>query len=226
MTSSISLLSGGLDSIVATKLALRYTSVKLAITFDYGQRARVSEIETARIFCRTNNLEHRVIALPWLKDITKSALIDNKAELPHVKPDELDHNSSSRAKAVWVPNRNGVFISVGAAIAEAQKIDHIITGFNAEEAKDFPDNSANFVNAMNAALKFSTMNKVTIKSATLSMTKAEIAREFISLKIDPEIFWCCYEGSEKLCGECESCARTIRAFCEIGAFDAITQRFS
>ena len=39
----ISLLSGGLDSVVATAVAAREGSVELALTFDYGQRAAPAE---------------------------------------------------------------------------------------------------------------------------------------------------------------------------------------
>ena len=101
-----------------------------------------------------------------------------------------------------------------------------IFGFNAEEGKTFPDNSAAFVNAANSALGFSTRSGVKILSPTLEMTKAGIARKFMELKIDPGSFWCCYEGGDKLCGRCESCTRTIRAFKEAGALEDIRNRFA
>ncbi|MFA4875762.1 MAG: 7-cyano-7-deazaguanine synthase QueC [bacterium] len=225
MAGAIALLSGGLDSVVAVKLALRNEPVELAVTFDYGQRARKRETEMASIFCRANGIEHRVIELPWLSGATKTALVDKSMQLPEVSPDALDQDAEKRAISVWVPNRNGVFISIAAAIAEARGSNCIIVGFNAEEGETFPDNSQAFVTAMNEALAVSTINKVAVRSATLSMRKTAIAREFASLGLDPDSFWCCYDGGDELCGKCESCARTIRAFHEADAWDLVMRRF-
>ncbi len=44
---AIVLLSGGLDSAVNLKLAADETGVRLALTFDYGQRAAAREIAAA-----------------------------------------------------------------------------------------------------------------------------------------------------------------------------------
>ncbi|MCQ2027257.1 7-cyano-7-deazaguanine synthase, partial [Clostridium butyricum] len=44
----IVLLSGGLDSTVAMALFLEKATLDLAITFDYGQRAKEKEISASR----------------------------------------------------------------------------------------------------------------------------------------------------------------------------------
>ncbi len=222
---AISLLSGGLDSTVATKLALREHHVVCALTFDYGQRARSREIDAARRLCNELDIEHRVVELPWLASWTKTALVDKKKALPKTSPDDLNSGALMRAKSVWVPNRNGTFVAVTAALAESLGANAIIAGFNAEEGATFSDNSAEFAKATNTALALSTLNKVRLISPTLNMTKLDIAKEFISLGLHSYSFWCCYEGGEKLCGSCESCARTIRAFKDAGGWDAIARRF-
>ena len=61
---------------------------------------------------------------------------------------------------MWVPNRNGVFIAIAAAFAESLGADLVVTGFNAEEAATFPDNSAAFAAAATESLRFSTANGV------------------------------------------------------------------
>lgn len=223
---AVTLLSGGLDSTVATLLARRDFDVDLALTFDYGQRAAVREIEAARALCDHLGIEHGVIELPWLAEITCTALVDKGKELPQVSPEALDRDAGERAAAVWVPNRNGVFIAIAAAIAESKNFGTIIAGFNAEEAVTFPDNSAAFVESTNAALGLSTSNEIRVTSPVLSMSKSEIAEQFVALNIDPSMFWCCYDGGEKLCGRCESCARSMRAFQKIGAWRIISRRFT
>ena len=124
-----------------------------------------------------------------------------------------------------VPNRNGTLVAMAAAFAESTGTDSIIMGLNLEEAAAFPDNSEAFLKATNEALALSTLKGVKLESPTVGMMKAEIAQEFIRLDIDPGLFWCCYEGGERLCGKCESCARAIRAFKAVGGWDLVSARF-
>lgn len=222
---SVSLLSGGLDSTVATAMFLRGGNVLLALTFDYGQRAAVDEIGVSRALCLKFGIEHKVIPLPWLKEITNTALVNSSKPLPSVNAETVDNDARENASAVWVPNRNSIFISIAAAFAEAGGADTIIAGFNAEEAETFPDNSKEFVNAENESLKISTFGRVRIESPVLEMTKEEIAKNFVSLELDANNFWCCYDKGSKFCGRCESCARTIRAFRKIGAWEMVKGRF-
>lgn len=188
--SAITLLSGGLDSTVATLMAMETVDIKLALTFDYSQRAAKREIETSVLFCKSYNIPHEVIELPWLKKIS--------------------------GPAVWIPNRNAVFVNIAASFAEANNYQAIITGFNAEEAVTFPDNSTEFIKRTNEVLKLSTLNKPKIISPTSEMMKKDIVREGLKLKLNPGLIWSCYEGGEKMCGKCESCTRLIRAFKENG----------
>ena len=224
-TKAIALLSGGLDSVVATRMAMDSMEVACALTFDYGQRAFPRESETAERICEAWGIEFRSIELPWLAGWTDTALVDRRKELPAVTADDLEADAEDRAKAVWVPNRNGVFANVAAAFAESTGIDSIIMGLNAEEAVTFPDNSEPFLEATNGALALSTQNGVRLESPTLAMTKREIAERFIAFDIDPGLFWCCYEVGEKLCGRCESCARAMRAFKAVGGWKRVSNRF-
>ena len=226
MEGCIALLSGGLDSTVATAMAHADARVHTALTFDYGQRAREREAETARAFCRRHRIEHRVIELPWLKAWTSTALVDRRHSLPQVGVEGLDAGGEARARATWVPNRNGLFIAIAAALAEGLELSSVVAGFNAEEAAAFPDNSQAFLDAANASLGFSTLHRIRVVSPTAPMTKAEIARQFLDLSLDPQLFWCCYEGDEKLCGRCESCSRTLRAFAAVGRPELIRGRFA
>lgn len=223
--SAVALLSGGLDSIVATALAWEEGSVALAITVDYGQRAAEREIAAAVAFCARFDIPHRVHAARWLGALTRTALVARDAALPQTTLDALDDDAQERAAAVWVPNRNGLFVAIAACYAEAKGCDAVVAGLNAEEAATFPDNSAAFVERTNAALAYSTRNGVTLISPTIAMTKRDIAERFVALHLDPELFWCCYEGGTALCGRCESCVRTLRAFAAIGNDALIEKRF-
>ena len=78
---AIILLSSGLDSLVSLYLAKKEYEIILAITFDYGQKASVDEIEAARKICEKFQIEHKVIKLPFLAEATDNALVNNDDDL-------------------------------------------------------------------------------------------------------------------------------------------------
>lgn len=193
----------------------------LALTFDYGQRAAKREIAAARKFCRSYKIPHKVLNLPWLSLISRSALTDRSNPLPLYRPADLGKDRRTEIKsaaAVWVPNRNAVFANIAAAYAETMKCNVIVAGFNAEEARTFPDNSPYFVASLNRMLSYSTLIRPKIFSPTQKMTKKDIAALSTKLKLRPQFFWSCYRGGASMCGRCESCSRAIRAFKAAGAW--------
>lgn len=213
MDSCLILLSGGLDSVVATAIVRQSMPVQLALTFDYGQRAVHREVAAARNFCNQWDIQHQLIDIPWLGTISKSALNKTESKMPQLKATQLDSLSDTTESAakVWVPNRNGVFLNIAAAIAEARGISWIVAGFNREEAVTFPDNSPAYVEAINTAFRFSTMNRVSLISPTQGMVKSEIAACAKELDLPLNEMWPCYEGHDTWCRTCESCLRFIRA---------------
>jgi 7-cyano-7-deazaguanine synthase len=221
---AICLLSGGLDSTVALALAREQGPVALALTADYGQRAAAREVERAGRIAAHFAVAHRVLELPFFKSLPGGALLDRAAELPRVDRGALERGAAGptreleeSAARVWVPNRNGVLIEAAAAFAEASGAALVIVGFNREEASTFPDNSIDYMAAMNAALRFSTRGKVRLESPTAPLDKVEIVRAALRLRVPLDLVWPCYEGGEAPCGACESCQRFRRAVDRAGA---------
>jgi len=213
MQKAIGILSGGLDSAVNLAWGVTQFDLILAVTFDYGQRAVRQEIEKSRLLCQHYHVSHRVIALPFLSLWTKTALTNPEQKLPHLSSARLDdeEETAESAAKVWVPNRNGIFLNVAASLAESLEANVLLVGFNKEEGATFPDNSAPFLNAANQSLSFSTLNHVEVNCKTLSMTKNEIVKLGLDLKLPFQYVWSCYEGNEQMCGLCESCLRLKRA---------------
>ncbi len=212
---SVLLLSGGLDSAANLAIAAETSSPLAAITLDYGQRAAAREIQSARLLCDYYRVQHQVIEIPWLGALGGSSLTDTHQEIPGILSHQLEDQPITKqtARAVWVPNRNGIFIHIAAAIAERQGADHVIVGFNVEEAATFPDNSQAYLQAVNQALSFSTANQVEVFSYTVAWNKNRIVSELKKLKtpFPFQLIWSCYEGREQACQVCESCQRLARA---------------
>ncbi|MCO1600365.1 7-cyano-7-deazaguanine synthase QueC [Desulfosporosinus nitroreducens] len=225
----IVLLSGGLDSTVALALYLEKGSIDLALTIDYGQRASRNEISASRKIAEFYNIAHQVIPIPFLQEQTHSALVNRSENLPLIeynKLDDLEGQALESARQVWVPNRNGLFLNIAAVFGENMG-DHpvIITGFNREEAATFPDNSLDFIEAVNRCLAFSTQNNVTVFSPTSIYEKKEIVREGLRLNVPFNYIWSCYESGNKVCGQCESCQRLKRALLKNDAKELVRELF-
>lgn len=221
---SIILLSSGLDSTVAFKEAYDRCDEVLCVTFDYGQRAREKEISFAKTICKQFNVGHLVIPLPWYG--TFRGALTGGGTMPKISGHELDDKKITKktAEEVWVPARNVVFLSIGAALAENYKFDLIVTGFDAEEAATFPDNTPEFVERFNEMLKFGTLTHPSVYTPLISMDKTGIVKRGLEIDAPLEWSWSCYEGRERPCGACESCLRRKRAFNIAGAKDPLLGR--
>jgi 7-cyano-7-deazaguanine synthase len=226
---AITLLSSGLDSVSALAIAAYSLEIEMAITFDYGQRAGEKEIEYSRHVCEYFGIEHKVIKLDWLSEITTTSLVNRDVEVPLLSFEDIDETAPAEitdtsAKAVWVPNRNGVMLNIAASFAESKSCDRLVVGFNGEEAKTFPDNSLEYVQAINNAFSYSTQNKVKIFAPLIELGKTEIVRKALEAKAPLEYSWSCYYGEEIPCSRCESCVRRVRAFKNMGIKDPLLER--
>lgn len=222
------LLSAGLDSAVNLLIALERGGVGLAVTVDYGQRAAGREMERARALCDTYGVPHQGLDATWLAGFSRDALTTPQTTLPRVKPGQLGDALLMREtmRAVWVPNRNGLLVNMGACAAEALGMRWVVMGLNAEEGATFPDNSAAFVREANRALGYSTLSRVRLRSFTISWDKVEILRYATAHELDFRYLWSCYNGEELMCGSCESCARLLASARRLGVADRLKGLFA
>lgn len=226
---AITLLSSGLDSVAALTIAAKSFDIEMAITFDYGQRAGTREIEYSKKVCEYFDIEHKVITLNWLSGITSTALVNRNADVPSLSFEDIDETAPAEitrdsAKAVWVPNRNGVMLNIAGAFAESRECNYLVVGFNGEEAATFPDNSLAYVKAMDNAFSYSTQNGVKILAPLIELGKTGIVKKALEEKAPLEYSWSCYHGAEIPCGKCESCRRRMRAFKNAGVKDPLLIR--
>jgi 7-cyano-7-deazaguanine synthase len=221
---SIVLLSSGLDSTVAFKEAFDSCDEVLCVTFDYGQRARKKEMEFAKAICEQFRVGHIIIELPWYGNF-RGALTGG-GEMPKISISDLDNADVTQktAQQVWVPARNVVFLSIGAALAENFKFDLIVTGFDAEEAATFPDNTPEFVESFNRMLTTGTLTHPGVYTPLIAMSKIDIVKRGVEIDAPIEWSWSCYLGGERPCGMCESCLRRVRAFDAVGVIDPLMER--
>ena len=202
MSRGIVLLSGGLDSLVSLGLLKDELNIELALTFDYGQKSAKQEIEASNKICEYYGITHKVIKLDWLKEITHSAIVEDKT-----LPCGIQNDSSS----VWVPNRNGLFLNIAGAFADGENYDYIVIGANKEESQTFPDNTKEFIDKINAEFEFSTLKHPKVVAPLINSDKNDIVKQALAHNIPLELVHSCYSNSQKNCGVCESCTRLKNA---------------
>lgn len=226
MTKSIILLSGGLDSLVSLGLAKEEYNIQLALTFDYGQKSLEKEIQASKKICEYYVIEHKVIKLDWLKEITQTSLVSEK-EVPLTTLEDLssDEFVEKSAASVWVPNRNGAFLNIAAAFADSYDYDYIIFGANKEEGTTFPDNTQEFIDKINAAFEYSTQKHPKAYAPLINLSKNDIVKSAMEHTIPLNLTRSCYSINEKHCGVCESCVRLKRALTENNCDDVIKVLF-
>ena len=221
----IILLSGWLDSLVSIA-AMKTVDFKLALTFDYGQKSFKKEEEAAKKIAEYYGIEHKIIELKWLKEITHTALVSEE-KIPELEEKSLENIeiTTKSCENVWVPNRNGLFVNIAASFADSLGYETIVIGANKEEAATFPDNSKEFIENINRALEYSALKHVEVTAPLIELNKEEIIKRGIEEDAPIELINSCYDAGERHCGKCESCSRLKRALEKNGCFDLIKKLF-
>ena len=221
MRRAVVLLSGGLDSSTVLAMALERGYSVTALTFEYGQR-HDRELDCARMIAeRMGVAEHAVVDLDF-GTLLNSSLTDASRSIP----DRAVANVPGDIPSTYVPARNVIFLSVGAAIAESMGAEAVFIAANALDYSGYPDCTPEFMEAFQRALDVGTKRgiegeAVRIEAPLIDMSKADIVREALRLSVPLELTWSCYRGGEKACGACDSCRLRLKGFQEAGAEDPL-----
>lgn len=219
---AIILLSGGLDSATCLAIAAHEGFSPLyTLCFDYGQRHRHELMAAEKISKTMGAAEHRVIKID-LRQFGASALTSDLA----VPKDRDETQMSAGIPITYVPARNTIFLSFALAFAEVRQARDIFIGVNAIDYSGYPDCRPHFIAAFerlaNLATKMTTSGPpLRIHAPLIQMTKAQIIRRGMELKVDYSLTHSCYDPEETgaACGRCDSCVLRKKGFIEAGVAD-------
>jgi len=123
----------------------------------------------------------------------------------------------------YVPFRNAHLLAAAVSWGEVNNARAIYIGAVAEDSSGYPDCRPEFYDAFQSVIEIGTKPEthITIRTPVIAMRKSEIVRKGIELGAPLHLTWSCYKGSERACGNCDSCALRLRAFREAGATDPI-----
>lgn len=216
--------SGGIDSTTAIGLAVdKYGKENvIALSIVYGQKHH-KEIESAIKVAEHYGIEHLFLDLGEIfKYSNCSLLVQSTEEIPEESyAEQVEKTKGNKPVSTYVPFRNGLFLSSAASIAISKECDVIYYGAHADDAAGFayPDCSVEFSKAINDAIWEGSGHQVKLKAPFVKMTKADIVKIGLDLKVPYEYTWSCYEGAEKPCGKCGTCIDRKNAFALNGVED-------
>tara|TARA_Y100000401_G_scaffold114543_1_gene116770 strand:+ start:18824 stop:19525 length:702 start_codon:yes stop_codon:yes gene_type:complete len=216
-------LSGGLDSSVATMMCIdKYGKDNVqAVTFDYGQKQKL-EILKASTLCRSLEIKHTILDLSVLGTIAQpmSANISGtEIEMPNIK-DVL----GDPQPVTYVPFRNMILLSLAMSHAEVQGCNKVITGLQVHDEYGYWDTTQKFVDSMNRVARQNRTHKVKIEAPFSQMSKAdeiEVAIELGMFDLLKHTLTCYNPIGVVSCGKCPSCAERIMNFMKVGRKDPI-----
>jgi len=200
------LLSGGMDSTAALYEARAKHTVAGAVSFDYGSKHNAREIPFAKWHCKKLRILHQVVALDFMPELFKSALLKSGGKIPD------GHYEEATMKQTVVPFRNGIMLAIAAGYAESIEAQGLVIAAHAGDHAIYPDCREKFMRAMGDAMRRGTYAEIKLRRPFINLTKAQIVRRGHKLGVDFAQTWSCYKGGKVHCGTCGTCVERREAF--------------
>lgn len=218
--SCVCIISGGMDSALAAKMAEAEGYEIIAVHFNYGQRTEQKELACFRNIAEAINAsESYEIDIPFFEQLGASALTDKKIDVPTGGLEE-------GVPVTYVPFRNGIFLSIAAAVAEKHGAEALFIGVVEEDSSGYPDCRDVYIKKMQEAINLGTKDEtqLEIKMPLVALKKSEIVEKSLALSVPLERTWSCYKEEALACGVCDSCRLRLNGFKEAGVKDPIAYR--
>ena len=223
-TKSVVLFSGGLDStILLHKVHKEFQEEATALLFNYNQR-HSRELDVALSTVHKLSLNYFNLDMSFLKTIasSKCALLNENINVPHIKDVVGDPQPPT-----YVPNRNMMFLSIAAAVAESIDATNIYYGAaEVDTHSGHWDCTVEFLDFINKTLNLNRRTKITIKAPFINLSKEQIIQQGQQLGVDFKNTHTCYNGEEIACGTCSSCSSRIQGFLAAGIKDTLNYKIN
>jgi 7-cyano-7-deazaguanine synthase len=217
MKNAIILLSGGMDSLLTLAIAISQGYKPYALHLNYGQATQSKEENAFQSIIEYYKIKDKlVVNIDYLRQIGGSSLTDEKI-------DKVELSDVVPIPNSYVPFRNANILAIATAWAEVINAEALFIGASEVDFSGYPDCRRVFFDAFEQAIKFGTKpdTNISIHTPLIKMTKADIVRKGVELKIPFELSWSCYFSNDAACGVCDSCKLRLNGFKEAGIIDPI-----
>lgn len=193
----VTLVSGGIDSLVMSKIIDLQGEEQIPIFIDYGQLAREREWLACRRVLKKSNLPDPVrIDLSGYGQLMSSGITDSAKDI---------------YDDAFLPGRNLLFLVVGGAYAHYRGAKRVAIGLLSEKFHLFPDQTGRFIVNANIAVNEALNDSIAIVTPLIDFTKSDVITlaKHYGLALDDT--YSCHSGEEKYCGKCVSCLEIINS---------------
>lgn len=214
------LLSGGIDSTVCAKIAadtLGNGNVH-ALNMHYGQKHGRETRAAHDVYEALDLRKYEPIFIEDLFAGTDCCLIATGVEIPNTSYDKIEGISP-----MYVPFRNGLFLSIATTYALQVNASFIYFGAHGEDAHNFayPDTTPEFNGSMASAIYNGTHGLVRLVTPFQWGSKDAVIYAGLQIGAPLELTYSCYRGGEYHCGFCATCISRINAFKAVGVVDPV-----
>ena len=194
----VTLVSGGIDSLVMTKIIENDGEKQVTLFIDYGQLAREREWTACKHIFKECKLPEPVkVDLHGYGQLMPVGITDPKKDIK---------------SEAFLPGRNLLFLVVGASYAHFIGADKVAIGLLTEKYHLFPDQTGKSVVDTNFAVNESLNANISLVTPLINFTKSEVIKLAKHYKLPIEKTYSCHSGKEKYCGECISCKEILDAY--------------
>lgn len=218
---AVVLVSGGLDSTTLLYQALDWGYKCFCLIFDYGQRHR-REVEAAKTIAQEVNCQWKIVKfnLPW----KGSSLLDRRMHIPRAE----DRETKGDIPSTYVPSRNTIFLSFALSYAEVVGAETIFIGAHYPDSSNYPDCKSKYFRALQRLFRVGTARGlkgkgIRVLAPLVNLSKAEVIKIGMRLKVPYELTWSCYAGGQRPCLKCESCLLRTKGFKEARIQDPLVK---
>lgn len=193
----VTLVSGGIDSLVMSKLISLQGEKQIPIFIDYGQLAREKEwMACQQIFKKSNLPKPTKFDLSGYGKIMATGITDSSKQI---------------YDDAFLPGRNLLFLVVACSYANYKGATRVAIGLLEEKSHLFPDQTERFIVNANIASNEALNDDIVIVTPLINFSKRDVINLAKNYELPITDTYSCHSGNEQYCGKCISCLEIIRS---------------
>lgn len=190
-------MSGGIDSLVMSKIIDSQGEEQIPVFIDYGQLSRNKEWEACKRVLKESGLPEPIrIDVSGYGKLMSTGITDSKK---HIHDD------------AFLPGRNLLFLIVAGSYAHYKGAKKVAIGLLSEKFHLFPDQTERFIVNANIAINEALNDSIAIVTPLINFSKSDVITLAKHYGLPLNKTYSCHSGGEKYCGKCISCLEIINS---------------